>query len=122
MTDTLRKYDLAYGCFLFCGLVVLFLGILSFIPMDDGIAGGLGFLVFIPLSMASLVAMVVGIGFSIRFYHHWPLVVLSLLSVLFIAEVVTEYGPAMLYNAVPILYGISACGFSLAWFLVLRKR
>ncbi len=122
MREILRKYDVAYGCFLFCGVAVLLISELSFIPMDDGTAGGLGFLVFIPLSLVALVAMAVGIGYTIRLYNHWPLVVLSLLSVLFIAEVVTEYGSAKLYNAVPILYGLSASGFSLAWFLILRKR
>ena len=92
MTETRQKYDIAYGCFLFCGVVALSISCLSFIPMDTGIAGGLGFLVVIPLSMASLVAMVIGIGYTIRLYHHWPLVALSLLSVLFVAELVAEYG------------------------------
>ena len=88
-------------------MFALFIGSLNFISMDDGTAGVLGFLVLIPLSMASLVAMVVGFGYTIRLYNHWPLVVLSLLSVLSMAEMVTEYGSVKLYNAVPILYGLS---------------
>jgi len=122
MTETQRKFDVAYGCFLFCGVAALLISSLSFITIDTGTAGVLGFLVAIPLSMVSLVAMLVGIGYTIRPYHHWPLVALSLFSLLFLAEVITEYGSAEFYNAVPILYGLSACGFSFAWFLFLRKR
>ena len=137
MKDTLRKYDVAYGCFLFCGVVVLFLNSLYYVfAIDEETAIYLAVVVAIPLTMVSLGVMVVGIGFSIWLYHHWPLVVLSLLSVLFIAEVFTEYGPVLfiadifmftgygpaLYDAAPILYGLSACGFSLRWFLFLRKR
>lgn len=122
MPDTRQQYDIAYGCFLFIGVVLLFISILSFIPMGNGVAGGLGFLVMIPLAIASLMAMVVGIGYSARLYHHWPLVFLSLLSILFVAEMVTEYGPVAFYNMVPVLYGASTCAFSLVWFLILRKR
>lgn len=123
MTESLRNYDGAYGCFLFCGVVALVIGGASFIPMDTGTAGVLGIMVAVPLFLASLVAMIVGIGCTIiRLYNHWPLVVLSLLSALFITEVFTEYGSVNLYNLAPIFYGVSACGFSLAWFLILRKR
>ena len=122
MTESRRKYDIAYGCFLFSGVVALSISGLSFIPMDTGSAGGLGFLVLVPLSITLLVAMVVGIGCTIQLYYHWPLIVLSLLSVLFVAELVTEYGSAKFYNIVPILYGVITCVFSAAWFLVFRKR
>lgn len=122
MREILLKYDIAYGCFLFCGVTALFIGSLSFIPMDDGTAGGLGFLVVIPLSMASLAAMAVGLVSTILLYRHWPLIVLSFSSVLFLAVTVTEYGSVQFYNVVPILYGLGACGFSFAWFLILRRR
>lgn len=115
MTENRLNYDIAYGCFLFCGMAALIISSLSFIPIDPGI---LGFFVVMPLFMVSLVAMAIGIGYTIRLYHHWPLVVISLFSVLFVAEVVADYGSVVL----PILYGISACVFSFAWFLVLRKR
>lgn len=122
MTETRLRYDIAYGCFFFCGVVDLLISTLSVIPMDTGDAGGLGFLVLIPLSIASLVTVVVGISYTIRFRKHWPLVVLSLMSVLFVTEAVTEYGSAKFYNAVSIIYGVTTCGISLVWFLVLRKQ
>jgi hypothetical protein len=122
MTETRLRYDVAYGCFFFCGVVALLISTISVIPMDTGTSGGLGFMVLIPLSIASLVAMVIGISYTIRFRQHRPLVVLSLFSVLFVAEVVTEYGSVKFYNAVSTLYGLTTCGFSLAWFFVLRKQ
>lgn len=118
----IRDFDIAYGSFLFCGVVALSIGILSYIPMDSGIAGGLGFLIFIPLSLASLAAIVVGIVHTIKLYHHWQLIILSVLSVMFLAEMFTEYGSVMFYNIVPIFYGVITCAFSLVWFGILRKR
>jgi len=117
-----RDFDIAYGSFLFCGVVALSISILSYIPMGSGTAGGLGFLVFIPLSLASLAAIVVGIVHTIKRYHHWQLVVLSVLSVMFVAEMITEYGSVMFYNLVPIVYGVCTCVFSFVWFVILRKR
>ena len=116
------EYDIAYGCFLFSGVALLLISGFSYIPMDTGSAGGLGFLVLIPLFMASLGAMVVGIVYSVRLFNHWPLSILSLLSVLFVAEFFTEYGSATFYNLVPIVYGVMTCIFTGLWFGVLRKR
>jgi hypothetical protein len=117
-----RDFDIAYGSFLFCGVVALSISVLSYIPMDSGTAGVMGFLVFIPLSLASLAAIVVGIVLAIKLYHHWQLIILSVLSVMFVAEMITEYGSVMFYNMVPIFYGVITCAFSLVWFGILRKR
>ncbi len=70
------------------------------LPMDDNTAASLGFLVAILLAIASLVAMVVGIVLSIRIWEDWSLVILSGMSLLFVAEMLAEYGPTALYNAV----------------------
>ncbi len=82
----------------------------------------MGFLIFIPLSIAALAAMLAGIGYTISLYRHAPLVVLSLFSILLLAEVVTEYGSTKFYNIVPIVYGLSTGVFSCTWLLVFRKR
>ena len=119
---SLREYDIAYSCFLFCGIVALLNSTLSYIPMDSGIAGGLGFLVFIPLFIATLAAMVIAIGYTIKLYHHWPLIILSILSVIFVAEVFTEYGPVMFYNIVLIVYAVSTTLISLTWFFIYRHK
>jgi len=65
--------------------------------------------------------MLIGIGFTIRLVHHWQLVVLSLLSLLFLAEIATEFGSAAFYNLVPMFYGVITILFSLAWFFIFRK-
>lgn len=116
------EYDLAYGCFLLCGLMVLIISAMSAIPMDSGIAGGLGFLVAIPLFLTSLVAMVSGLVLSVRLWKDRPLVILSGMSILFIAEFLTEYGSTAFYNAVPVVYGVGVVAISSVWFLVLRRR
>lgn len=115
------EYDPAYGCFLLCGLTTLIISTIGAIPMDDNTAAGLGFLVAIPLAIASLVAMVVGIVLSIRIWEDWSLVILSGMSLLFVAGMLTEYGSTAFYNAVPFVYGIGVVAISGAWFLVRRK-
>ena len=101
---------------------MLFISGVSYLPMDTGTAGGLGFLALIPLFMASLGAMVVGMIYTVRLFNHWPLSILSVLSILFMAEFFTEYGSPTFYNLVPIVYGVIACIFAFAWFGVFRKR
>ena len=116
------EYDLAYGCFLFCGLTALTISAMSAIPMDSGTAGGLGFLVAIPLFLASLMTIVSGIVLSVRLWKDWPLITLFGMSVLFLAEFFTEYGSTAFYNALPVVYGVGVFAISGAWFLVVRRR
>lgn len=118
----LWQYDLAYGCFTFCGLVALLIGLFTFLPFGFGSAGGFGYLLLIPLTAMSLGAMLLGLIFALRLYRHWPLALLALASLLLIAEIVTEFGPVLLFNLAPLVYGLVACGFGGAWFFALRKR
>lgn len=115
-------YDLAHGCFLLCGSSALIISAMGAIPAASGTAGGLGFLVAIPLSLASLVAMVSGLVLTIRLWKDWSLIILSGMSLLFIAELLSEYGSAAFYNAVPVVYGAGVVAISGAWILVLRRR
>jgi len=118
----IRNYDIAYACFAFCGGVALFIGILSFVPMGTGAAGGIGILIMVPLSIASIGAMIAGFVYTVILFKHWPLVVLSLLTLLFVAEVVTEFGPVIFYNLVPVIYGIITSIFGFLWFTAGRKH
>lgn len=122
MNKDRSKYDLAYGCFLFCGASALVVGIMGAIPMDSGAAGVLGFLVAIPLALASIGALVVGIVLTLLLWRHWPLLLLSGMTILFVAEIVTEAGPVAFYNAVPFLYGIGSLAICGTWFSVLRAK
>lgn len=67
-------------------------------------------------------AMGVGIVLTIRLRQNWPLVILSGMSLLFVAEFLTEYGSIAFYNAVSVIYGIGCLAISGVCFLVLRKR
>lgn len=116
------KYDLAYGCFLLCGASALVVGVMGSIPMNSGAAGVLGFLVAIPLAVASIAALVVGIVLSLLLWRHWPLLLLTGMTILFVAEVVTEAGTAALYNAAPFLYGIGSLAICGVWFVLLRGK
>lgn len=116
------QFDLAYGCFTFCGLVALLIGLFTFMPFGFGAAGGFGYLLLIPLTAMSLGAMLLGLIMAARLFRHRPLVVLALVSLLFVAEIVTEFGSVLLFNLAPLIYGLVACGFGGAWFFALRKR
>ncbi|MBI1886953.1 MAG: hypothetical protein HYS19_01050 [Nitrosomonadales bacterium] len=116
------KYDLAYGCFLFCGASALVIGVMGAIPMDSGASGGLGFLVAIPLALAFITALVVGIVLSLLLWRHWPLLLLVAMTIFFVAEIVTEAGNAAFYNAAPFLYGIGSLAICGIWFFVVRGK
>ena len=117
-----KSCDLGYGAYLFCGLATLLISIASYIPMDNGTSGVLGLLFFVPLVIATAGAMAVGLIQTLKNYKHWPLVVISVLSVLLVMEIMTEFGPVWFYNSVPLIYGTVTCLLSIAWFTVIRKE
>ena len=90
--------------------------------MGPGVAGGIGILVGVPLSVAAIAAMGIGLVYSIILYRHWPFVVLSILTILFAMEIVAEFGPVGIYNLVPIIYGIITSIFWLVWVAKFRKE
>ena len=115
----LRKYDVAYGCFLFCGFVILPNMIASLIPMSMQTEAIFVLGVFGPLMFVTLVALIVAIGLSISLRHHKPLVVISLLTVVVAFVAATPFVPAV-FVLVP--YAVMTIWLSLRWFLVLRKQ
>ncbi len=111
------KLDLAYGCFAYCGLAAIAIGVMSWLPMDSGVAGTLGLLLAVPMALAAIAAMLAGIVLSAMLWRHWPLPLLSALSLLLVAEIFGEFGPVELYNAAPLVYGaanLTLCGMWLA--------
>ena len=107
---------------MFCGAVAFFIGVLSFVPMGSGVAGGIGLLIGIPLAIAAIAAMGAGLIYTIILFRHWPLIVLLIMTILFVTEIVTEFGPVVFYNLAPIIYGIITSIFGLAWFTKFRKE
>lgn len=122
MNKNRAKYDLAYGCFSYCGFAALVVGVVSAMPMDSDAAGVFGFLLAIPLALGALAAMLVGLALSALLWKHWPLLILSAMTILFVAEVVTEYGSVALYNIAPLIYGIGTLVISGIWFAILRAK
>jgi predicted Na+-dependent transporter len=117
-----NKHDIAYGCFLAPAAVSLIAAVASAIPMDSGTAGGIGFLVLIPLAIVALVAVPIGVFYSVVFWRDGVLPLLSILTILMVAEAVTEAGSVEFYNATGLVYGILVLVLEASWFLLRRRR
>jgi len=115
-----KSYGIAYGSFLLCGLFALFTGLASLIPASSGWAGGIGFLVILPLSFLVFAAWCTGIWQTIVLPKQPLLTALALFSVCYILEIMTEFGPAPFYNAANWVYGAITIIVSLYWFLIQR--
>jgi len=89
------KYDLAYGCFLFCGMTALLITVFGKAAKDDNTAALLGFFVAIPLALASFAAMVAALVLSAIHWRHWPLLILSALTVLSVTLITMVHGLAV---------------------------
>ena len=115
------KYDFAYGCFLLSGMSALLITVIGKTAKDDNTSALLGFFVAIPLAFASFAAIVAALVLSIML-RHWPLLILSALTVLSVAVVAMVHGSEAFYNSAAILYGVGVVAMTGLWFLVLRKR
>lgn len=122
MTGKRIDHDRAHGCFLLCGLGALIIGVLSLIPMGDGAAGVLGILFAVPLFLASLAALIIGVVLTVRLWPDRLLLIQVILACLFLAEFLAEFGSVAFYNAVPVAYGIAVIVVSGTWFLFVRGR
>jgi hypothetical protein len=63
-----------------------------------------------------------GIYFSIVLWRDPVLPALSILTILMIAEIVTEAGSVTFYNATAWVYGILVLVLDANWFLLRRRR
>lgn len=84
-----RPVTTAHLLFLIVGLGPLASGIASLVPMSTGTAGGVGLLVLVPLTLAGFVAAVAGVMRTIHLRGPRSLVILSILSVLYVAAFFT---------------------------------
>ena len=117
-----KSYDFAYGCFLFCGAVIFLTTVIGLIPMSTGTAGGIGFLILIPLSVVTIIVLFIGLWRVIVLQKQIALTVLAGISVLFVAEIVTEFGSPLFYNVANWTYGSIAILLPLRWFFIKRKN
>ncbi|MDR8394434.1 hypothetical protein NC796_25030 [Aliifodinibius sp. S!AR15-10] len=90
--------------------------------MDTGTAGGIGFLILIPLALLALISIPAGIILSMKYRKDYVLLFLAFITILYVVEIMTEAGTAQFYNLTLSLYGISGIMFVASWFLFRRKR
>jgi len=94
----------------------------SVLPVDFAVRGALGFLVAVPLFLATLAAMVTGVVLGIRLRRDRALLVVSGMSLLFVVEFFTEFGSSIFYNGVVAGYGLAVVAVTGRWFLVQRGK
>jgi hypothetical protein len=90
---------------------------MEIIPKGEGTTVLLGFFVAIPLTLASIAALIGGLAlWIIRFPNDWRLAGLSGTSILFVATLLMGLGSIV----IAFIYGsavVATCG---VWFLILR--
>jgi len=112
------QHDLAYGCFLVPMAACLTAAIGGAVRMSDANAAGIGFFVLIPLTLASLAAIPVGVFYSILCKDGF-LLLLSTLTLILIAafiggaESIMEFGGAV--------YGILVLIVEARWWFFRRR-
>ena len=121
-TSPKHRHDLAYACFLPPGIVSLVSAVGTVIPMSSGVAGGIGFLVLIPLTLVALVSVPTGMYLSIVLRKDVVLPLLSILTILALVEVITEAGSVAFYNATAWVYGVLVMILEVSWFFGRRWR
>jgi hypothetical protein len=117
--DTFSLLFLAYGSFLFCGLLALAVGIVDLIPMNDTAAAGIVFFLLIPLGLLGIGLMLVGTALSIRLWRHWPL---PLLSVLLILAIIAAKTGSVSEATSSLVYGLCVTVLSVRGFFVTRRN
>lgn len=117
-----RKRDIAYGCFLFPAAAGLIEWMLRATPIDKEAAAVLAFLVLVPLTIAALAAIAIGVFLAIVLWRDGVLPILSILTILAVAEIATEAGSVQFYNATGPIYGTLVLLLEATWFLLRRRR
>jgi hypothetical protein len=103
---TKRRHDMAYACFLPPGLLGLISSGAAFVPMDTGTAGGIGFLILIPLGLGTFVSVPLGIYYSAAHWKDYALGVLVITTILMLVQMFAEIGPVRIQNLLWLGYGV----------------
>ena len=124
-TVSRRATGTAYWLFLVAGIGPLATGIANFVPMSTGTAGGVGFLLLVPLTLISFAAMVAGIIRTARLGKPSSLIALSVLSFLYVAAFFTtdsDLLPVWLTRMLPLVLGLSMVGIAIYGLGTRRKQ
>jgi len=111
----------ALACYLFAGATTLAVRVAGVVPMDRDTAGRVGLVFLAPLCLAALPALAVALVDTLRLRRDPLLIALAVLTVLFLASVVSEAFPPAIYNASGWIYGVGAPALAL-WGLTRRRR
>ena len=114
-----RSLDIAYGCFLFCGLFIGAFPISGVISEEVNL---IFWFVAIPLTPLVLGGWLVGTAYAIRLWPHLPLSLLSLISLLFIAQLFSEAFSEEFIDASGWVYASIVTALPAWWFIIGRRR
>ena len=81
----MKIVKLAYGCFTYLALLTIAVTILEIVPLDFSTYQVLGMTLGIPAVLLGLTAVVGGIGLTMVRWREWPLVVMSVAVLAFLA-------------------------------------
>ncbi len=115
-------HDIAYGSFLFLGLMSLYTWIiLVFVAGPSGggdtVAAAIGFLVAVPFGIPILLAMLMGPGLSLVLWRDYRLGTLTVLTLIFLILV----GILESWGILLIVYGAACLTVGVLWFAKYRK-
>ncbi len=116
-----HKHDIAYLCFIPPGLVFLAGSLAAYVPMSTGTAGGIGFLVLIPLTLASLYTVPKGMYFAVSHRRDFVLIFLSVTTILMVVQLILELGSVGARNATGLVYGAAVLLSVGSWFFIRRR-
>ena len=85
--------------------------------MDTGTAGGIGFLILIPLGLATFVCVPIGIYHSATYRKDYALLILATVTVLMLVQLFAEIGPVTFQNILWLAYGALVIMTEVVWFL-----
>ena len=119
--DETKKHDRAYLSFIPPAILGFALFVANMVPMGTGTAGGVGFLVLIPLSLLSLMTVPRGIWHALSFFRDRWLVVLALATVLVVVAVFADFDSPAVTNLLIGTYSLYAVMCIGSWFLFRRR-
>ncbi|HEU0223963.1 MAG TPA: hypothetical protein VFR29_00845 [Steroidobacteraceae bacterium] len=115
-------HGLAYGCFLPPGIAAFVSALPAVIPMGTGTAGGIGFLLLIPLALLSLASVPYGLYLAFRFRGDLVLLAVAAATVAMLVMMFTEPGTPRQQNFFFGAYGAFILVAVASWLLWRRKR
>jgi hypothetical protein len=111
MTINWTRRDSAYACFGFCGAVVLAIEVSDFFDFD-----------LAPLGWVPVVALFAALVLSAISWRHWPLLFLSVVSLIFAGIAVSDRVAPASSDLAAWIYGAIATLIPLWWFILGRRR